>query len=58
VLTLLTLMLWPNRVTNMRWSTPADASLLYPTPDNFAMSVSDSVGKCLAFVVVGRRGTP
>jgi hypothetical protein len=53
VLTLPTLMLWPDRVTDIRWSNPADASLPYPTPDDFAMSVSDSVGKYLAFVVVG-----
>jgi hypothetical protein len=53
VLTLPTLMLRPDRVTDIRWSNPADASLPYPTPDDFAMSVSDSVGKYLAFVVVG-----
>jgi len=53
LVTLPTLMLWPDRVAAVRWSNPADASRPYPTPDDFAMSVSDSVGKYLAFVVAG-----
>jgi hypothetical protein len=48
-----TLMLWPNRVTDIRWSNPANARLPHPTPDDFAMSVSDSFPKYLVYVVVG-----